>query len=33
MSDRKINEDVEASGIQNESQRAITLTITAGGIH
>jgi len=33
MSDSKINEDVEASGIQNESQGASTLTVTAAGIY
>lgn len=27
MSDSKINEDMEASGIQNESQGASTLTV------
>lgn len=32
-SDRKVNEDGEASGIQNESRAASTLTIAADGIH
>lgn len=33
MNDSKINEDVEASGIQNESQGVSTLTVAADGIY
>lgn len=33
MGDSKINEDVEAWGMQNESQGASMLTVTAGGMY
>lgn len=33
MSDSKINEDMEASGTQNETQEASMLTVTAEGMY